>query len=487
MGLEEELNKSRDQWGGYLGFVLAAAGSAIGLGNLWKFPYMAWTNNGGSFVLMYFICIVFIGLPIMLAEILIGRRAQASPVPAFVKLGFPKWQFIGWLGVIAGLVILAFYSVIAGWSISSLFQCLNWSLNGYTPPEEGAFGNFLAMGWLQIGLSLTFSLLTAVIVLGGISKGIEKATKFLMPSLFVILLILVGRSLFLPGFGEAMEFLFVPDFSKFSSQSILVSLGQAFFTLSLGMGAMITYGSYMKKKTSIIRASIAIVILDTMIALFACVIMYSIIFSMPDLKAQLDAGGGASTIGMLFVTIPNLFYTEMTGGFMLAPLFYVLVGFAALSSTISLLEVIVALLIDRMKLTRPKATFMAAGGTFLLTIFCALSLGASKFLSGFKGFGSGANAISKSLNETILANKEGVLSILDHVAANWFLPVGGLLITIFVGWILPIKDSCQELGMANKDGKPNLFYYGWLVLVRFVAPLGILWIIIAVFRGSDFS
>jgi len=317
--------KNRDQWGGYVGFVLAASGSAVGLGNLWKFPYIAWTHNGGSFVLVYLLCILFIGMPIMVSEVLIGRHTQKSPVPAFARLGFPRWRFIGWLGVFAGMVILSFYAVIAGWSISSFFQCLNWSINGYQAPADGAFSQFLANGSFQIGLSFLFSVLTAVIVVKGIASGIEKATKVLMPGLLTIMLVLVVRSFFLPGFNEAISFLFSPNFSQFTPQSVLVALGHAFFTLSLGMGAMITYGSYMSKENSIIKASSAIVILDTLIALFACIIMYSIIFSSPSLKAQLDAGDGGSTIGMLFVTIPKLFYTEMAGGQILAPLFYVLV------------------------------------------------------------------------------------------------------------------------------------------------------------------
>ena len=481
------MKQPRDQWGGNLGFILAASGSAVGLGNLWKFPYIAWTHHGGGFVLVYLMCILFIGLPIMLAEVLIGRKAQTSPVPAFVKLGFPRWQFIGWLGVIAGLVILSFYSIIAGWSISSLFQCLNWSLNGYQAPVDGAFSEFLGMGLLQVVLAFTFSLITAVIVSGGISKGIEKATKFLMPGLFFILMVLVVRSFFLPGFSQAISFLFTPDFSQFSSQSILVALGHSFFTLSLGMGAMITYGSYMPKKNSILKAAHAIVIVDTLVALCACVIMYSIIYSTPDLLAELKRGGGGSTIGMLFVTIPKLFYTEMAGGFILAPLFYILVGFAALSSTISLLEVIVALLIDKLRYSRLKATLLAAGGTFLISVFCAFSLGSNRFLTDLKGFGHGINPVSQYLNKTLLANKTGVFEILDHIAANWLLPLGGLFITIFVGWVLPKKKSLQELGLLDQEKKPQFAFNVWLFLIRFVAPLGILWIIVSVFRGQDFS
>ncbi|PIE91015.1 MAG: sodium-dependent transporter [Acidobacteria bacterium] len=477
----------RDQWGGNIGFVLAAAGSAIGLGNLWKFPYVAWENKGGSFVFVYLLCIFLIGMPIMISEILIGRRAQASSVPAFTRLGFKRWRFVGWLGVLAGLIILSFYSVIAGWSISSFIQCMSWSINGYETPGDTAFNQFLSNGPFQVGLSLIFSTLTALIVVGGIAKGIEKATKILMPGLFIVMLILVIRSVFLPGFGDAMTFLFKPDFRQFSPQFVLVALGQAFFTLSLGMGCMITYGSYMPRKNSIVNAAISIVVLDTLIALLACVIMYSIVFSSPALLSQLEAGGGKSSIGMLFVTIPNLFYTELAGGAVLAPLFYVLVGFAALSSTISLLEVLVALLVDRLNYTRLKSTILAAGSTYVLTLFSALSLGAVDFLSNWKVFGQAKDGIGFALNKTLLANKAGVLALLDHVAANWFLPMGGLFITVFVGWILPKSVSIEEFGLVKQNGQPKFVYNVWLFLVRFLAPLAILWIIYSVFAGHDFS
>ena len=463
--------------------MLAAAGSAVGLGNLWKFPYIAWSNKGGGFVLVYLVCILIVGLPMMLAEILIGRMAQTSSVPAFEKLGGRHWAKVGWLGVITGMVILSFYAVIAGWSISSFTQCLNWSVMGYEAPGEHAFGAFLANGWLQVGLTLLFSAATAVIVMGGISGGIEKATKILMPVLFVIMLFLVLTSISLDGSGKAMAFLFTPDFSHFEWQGVLEALGHAFFTLSLGMGAMITYGSYMSKKESIKNATIAIVILDTVIALMACIIMYSIIFSYPEIESQV----GRSAVGMLFTTLPQLFYTKLAMGKVIGPVFYVLVGFAALTSTISLLEVVVSLMVDKLNVPRLKATLLSASGIFLVSVACALSLGANGFLTNFKPFGRAEAGFLHQLNDIFFANKAGVLSILDHFSANWLLPLGGFFITLFVGWFIESKLVMNELDMADTHGRPRTMYKLFQFIVRFVAPAVIALIIIQVIRGADFS
>lgn len=464
----------RDHWSGRLGFVLAAAGSAIGLGNLWKFPYITYQNDGGRFVLIYLVCILIVGLPMMCAEILIGRRAQSSVSNAFGTLGHRRWNFVGWIGVLSGFVILGFYAVIAGWSLNSFYECMKFSLEDrYVKPD---FGNFVTNGSHQVALTFSFLVLTALIVVGGVSRGIERSTKVLMPVLLMILVYLAFSVTQLEGFGRALRFLFAPDFSEpFKTHGALEALGHAFFTLSLGMGAMITYGSYMTKKEKILPVSITIVLLDTAIALVACVIMFSIIFSFPQVEADIQA----STVGMLFITIPELFYNDMPGGPILAPLFFVLVAFAALSSTISLLEVIVSSFVDRLGWTRERSTLVSTGLVFGLGILSALSLGASEPLSKLKLLGE------SGLNTIVTADKEGVLSILDHISANWLLPIGGLLITIYAGWVLPKKISLEELFPGRET--PPWQYKVWLFFVRFVAPAAIGAIIIAVCRGDDFS
>jgi len=459
--------ENRDHWASRIGFVLAAAGSAVGLGNLWKFPYITWHNNGGAFVLVYLVCVAIIGLPIMMAEILMGRKTQESPVPAFQKLGGRAWGIVGFFGVLTGFVILGYYSVIAGWSIRSFVQCLGWTFNGYVPPADDAFSNFIADAPKQLLLSFVFLVATAFIIWRGVSKGIEKAAKILMPVLLVILAYLVIRVMFLPGIGQTFHFLFRPNFSELPATGVLEALGHAFFTLSLGMGVMITYGSYMSKRESIFKSSVTVVFLDTFIALLACVIMYTIIYSVAGMSEQVQA----SSVGMLFVTLQRLFYEELAGGTLLGPLFYVLVGFAALTSTISLLEVIVSFFIDKLGLKRHVATLISTAIVLVSMIGSALSLGAVPQLSSFEIFGG----------------KQGVLSTLDHLASNWMLPIGGLLTTLFVGWFLSSKLSSEELHLVDSQGQPVFGFKLWQFFLRFIAPLAILAVIIAVIFGKDFS
>jgi NSS family neurotransmitter:Na+ symporter len=453
----------RDNWGSRFGFVLAAAGSAVGLGNLWKFPYITWENNGGAFVVVYLMAVFVIGLPLMMSEILVGRKTQLSPVPAFTRLGGKRWSGLGWLGVASGVVIQSYYMVIAGWSLRSFMQCLGWSVRGYAAPAESDFNLFLSNGGVQVGLTLLFTLFTASIVYRGIGGGIEKANKMLMPALLSILIYLVITALTMDGRSEALAKMFVPDFSKLTDTGILEAMGQAFFSLSLGLGAMVVYGSYLSKKESILKSALWVVILDTAVALLACTAMFTIIFSISGSGQRISG----STIGMLFITLPDLFYTEMPGGAVLAPLFFVLVAFAALSSTISLGEVASSLLIDLLGWARSRATILTASAVFVGSILCALSLGANDMLSSFE----------------IFEGKGGVLSTLDHLAANWMLPCGGFLITLFVGWKLDKKVCMEELGLS----KPNFAFLLWLWIVRIVAPAAVLILLINVIMGKDFS
>lgn len=457
------MHEGRVSWSSHVGFIMAAAGSAVGLGNLWKFPYMTWNNNGGAFVLVYLLTVMLIGLPIMVAEILVGRRAQLSPAPAFERLGSKRWALIGWLGVAASAVIQAYYMVIAGWSVRSFFQCCAWSISGYKQPQVQDFDKFLANGSLQIALTALFTIATCYIVYRGVSAGIEKASKIMMPTLFLILLYLVATSLLLPGHSVALDKMLVPRFGTLPLRGVLDAVGQAFFSLSLGLGAMITYGSYLSKEASIPKASLAVVVFDTLIALLACTAMFSIVYSVPGMTDRISA----SAVGMLFITLPNIFYTTMPGGIVLGPLFFVLVGFAALTSTISLAEVMVSLCIDKFKWGRRKAVVITTLVVFVGSVLAALSLGASETLSSFEVF----------------AGKKGVLSTLDHLAANWMLPLGGLGTTIFVGWFLGSKACMQELGIK----KPSWLFVTWIWLLRIVAPVAIAAILIAVMLGKDFS
>jgi len=460
----------RDQWSSRAGFVLAAAGSAVGLGNLWKFPFITLDNNGGAFVLVYLVCIVAVGLPIMIAEIMIGRRTQQSAVGALSDAVGPAWSWIGGLGVLTGFVILSYYSVIAGWSLRNFFACLNWTFNGFEGSDVGSeFDAFLANPGLQALVTTVFMGVTMIVVYRGIGRGIERVSRTLMPTLIVILLLLLGTSLTLDGAGQALAHIFAPDFSKLEWHGVLEALGHSFFTLSLGMGAMITYGSYLSRKESVVGAAVTVVVLDTVIALIATVVMFSVIFSF-SLQEQV----GKSSVGMLFITLPELFYTKVPLGTLLAPLFYVLVAFAALTSTISLLEVVSAYFIDQRGMSR-RAAVTTCGLTILtLALMCSLSLGAWGPLSDFVIF------------ETEAGPKAGLLSTLDHLASNWLLPVGGFFITLAAGWLMSRKVTEAELVQENT---PRWFpYSAWLFFIRYVAPLAVAMIIFfVIFAGKDFS
>ena len=363
----------------HLGFIIAAAGSAIGLGNIWKFPYITYANEGGSFVLIYLAAVLAIGAPVMMAEILIGRRTSKSPVSAFLELargiaGGRLWAGVGYLGVATGFIILSYYSVVAGWTVYYFGKCLVWSVEGFTPEIAGSlgdqFGAFLSNGWLQIAFHVLFMLMTMAVILMGVSKGIERVTRVLMPVLFVMLISLCVVCAWSPGFHEAIAFLFKA--SHITRDGILEAVGQAFFSLSLGMGAMITYGSYTERTQSIRRDTAMVCILDTAIALMASLVMFSIIFSVP---AGQREGTFTASSTILFTTLPRLLY-DLPGGAIWTPMFYLLVAFAALTSTISLLEVVVSYFIDHLGWKRLKSTLIVGTVTIVLGGFSALSFGA---------------------------------------------------------------------------------------------------------------
>ena len=461
------MSQPRDSWSSNTGLVLAATGSAIGLGNLWKFPFITWENNGGAFVLVYLICIAAVGLPIMMAELLIGRRSQKSAVGALKDAAGPAWGLIGGWGVLAGFILLSYYTVIAGWSLYYFAQSLGWSLGGYPAGMSAGdlFDTQVGNAGLQLMLSLGFSIATIAVVYFGVSRGIERIARIFLPILFGILLLLLISALGMSGSGEALGFIFRPNFSELPMEGILEALGHSFFTLSLGMGAMITYGSYISRKQSIVKAAGAIVALDTLIALVATVIMFSVIFSVAGMSDEV----GDSTVGMLFISLPQLFYTEVPFGVLLGPLFYVLVALAALTSTISLLEVVTSYVIDEHGVSRNKATVGAGAAIFVFTIFAALSFTGTPFLSSLE----------------IFEGKIGWFSNADHFVSNWMLPTGGFFVTVAAGWMMTRSTTESQLMDGNE---PRWFHYGaWRFFIRWVAPIAVAAIIIAVISGVDFS
>ena len=462
------MEDQRGHWGSSVGFVLAATGSAIGLGNLWKFPFITWENEGGAFVLVYLMCIAAVGLPIMMAELLIGRRTQKSPVGALKAAVGPVWGLVGAWGVLCGFILLSYYSVIAGWSIYYFVQSVGWTLSGFPIglPLGELFNSQVSNGALQVTLSALFMIATVSIVYFGVQGGIERIARIFLPILFGILLLLLVSALGMEGSPEALAFIFIPDFGALEPAGLLEAVGHSFFTLSLGMGAMITYGSYLDRQQSVVKASAVIVVLDTLIALVATVIMFSVIFSVAGMDEQVSG----STVGMLFISLPQLFYTVVPFGTLLGPLFYVLVALAALTSTISLLEVLASYVIDEHGVARRKATLACGATVFLFTILSALSFGAATGLSTFE----------------IFEGKPGWFSTADHFVSNWMLPTGGFAIAVAAGWFMTREATRSEL----EDGtEPGWFNYGaWRFFIRFIAPAAVAAIIIAVaFFSVDFS
>jgi NSS family neurotransmitter:Na+ symporter len=450
------MSDQRSHWGSRLGFVLAAAGSAIGLGNIWKFPYITGANGGGWFVLIYLVCIATVGLPIMMAEIFIGRTAQKSPVGAFRALsrrGSP-WVGVGWLGVVAGFVILSYYSVVAGWAMHYVWLSITGSLTGETPQEiEATFGGLYASPGLNLFWHTLFMALTVSIVLGGIRGGLERASKILMPLLFLMMVVLLVRSTSMEGFGRAVEFVFKPNADSITPAGVLEALGHSFFTLSLGMGAMITYGSYLRPDDDLVSTSITVGVLDTVIALMACLVLFPITFSYGMEPSK--------TVGLVFMNMPMAF-AQMPGGALWGAVFFILLTFAALTSGISLLEVTASYFMDERGWSRTLATSVC-GGVILL-------LGIPSALSGATGlFGGDFQKLTAPLG---LAEGKGMnwFDFLDYLASNWMLPLGGLGIAMFVAWRVGGQAREQGFKAGSRFGR---LYWGWVFLLRYVVPIGV--------------
>ena len=414
--------KERGNFGSKLGVILASAGSAVGLGNIWRFPYETGNHGGAAFILIYLGCILLLGLPIMIAEFLIGRHSQANTARAYQILApGTQWRWVGRMGVLAGFLILGYYSVVAGWTLEYIFEAVSNSFAGKTPAEFiSSFQSFSSNPWRPALWLTLFLLATHFIIVKGVEKGIEKSSKIMMPTLFIIILILVGCSVTLPGAGKGIEFLLKPDFSKVDGNVFLGAMGQAFFSLSLGMGCLCTYASYFSKNTNLTRTAFSVGIIDTFVAVLAGFIIFPAAFSV---GIQPDAGPS-----LIFITLPNVFQQAFSGipilAYIFSVMFYVLLALAALTSTISLHEVVTAYLHEEFNFTRGKAARLVTTGCILLGILCSLSLGVTK---EFTIFGL------------------GMFDLFDFVTAKLMLPLGGLLISIFTGWYLDKKLVWSEI------------------------------------------
>jgi NSS family neurotransmitter:Na+ symporter len=444
-------NPKRGAFGSRLGFILAAAGSAIGLGNIWRFPYTAGENGGGAFVLLYLLFVVVLGLPVLLAELSLGRASKSNPVGAFKRF-FPDtlWPYVGGLGVLTGFGILAFYAVVAGWSLSYLYRALTGTFDVAMSAEQSGvlFTEIISNPTETVATAGLFLMLTAVVVRAGVGGGIELASKILMPVFFVLLLVLAGRSLTLPGAGEGIDFLFGTDFSKLSGEGVMSALGQALFSLSLGMGAMITYGSYLPDKENLPIAGAAVAFFDTLIALLGGLIIFPALFSQ-----GMEPSGGP---GLVFVVLPTIFHSLPMGD-IFAVAFYGLLSIAALTSTISLLEVVVAYFVDERGWTRNKAVTVLVPATLALAVPSALSQGGVDFFTDFIG-------------------GKGFLDVQDILFGNISLSVGALLISLFVGWKWGAKAAIEEMDGFSLGGV-------WSVLIRFACPVAVAAVLVSYVAG----
>jgi len=433
-------------WSSRMAFILAVTGSAVGLGNIWKFPYLAGQNGGGAFVLVYLLCVFVIGMPVMMSEILIGRRGRRNPVATMALLGEEeghsrRWQWVGAMAVVTGLFILSYYSVVAGWTLAYVQKSVSGVFTGASPAQVSAVFASFTGSWAQVGIAHTlFMAVTIFVVARGVERGLEQAVKFMVPALILLMLILLGYSINSGSFALGFKFMFSPNFAALSWDGVLAAMGQAFFTLSLGMGAVMAYGAYLPQETSITSTSAAVILADTVIAVLAGLVIFPLVFA-----NGLDPSEGP---GLVFDTLP-LAFGQMRGGVFFATIFFVLLAFAAWTSALGLMEPAVAWLVEHSNRTRAQAAVMVGGLVWSVGFGTVLSFNA---LSGFS-----------FLRGTIYDN-------IDYVTSNVLLPLGGLLITIFAAWVMCRNSSADELGGAGT------IYKLWRFLARYVAPVAIAFI-----------
>ncbi|MDY0235197.1 MAG: sodium-dependent transporter [Gudongella sp.] len=432
--------KQRENWGSRIGFIMAAAGSAVGLGNIWRFPYLAGENGGSAFIIIYLVFALVIGLSVMIAEFAVGRRTQLSAVGAYKKVD-SRFTFAGVLGVLSAFFIMGFYPVVGGWAMAYIVKSFTGLLSNAATIGD-AFGAFIGSPIQPVAWMLLFLFINISIVAKGISGGIEKAGKVLMPTLFALLILIAIRSVTLPGASAGLDFLFKPDFSKVTGQTYLAALGQAFFSLSLGMGCMMTYGSYLNKSENLPSNALIVTLMDTGIAILAGIAIFPALFAF-----GLEPTVGA---GLVFVVVPQIFAAMGGIGSLFSAVFFVALFVAALTSSVSLLEVVVAYLIDSRGWERKKSVYTTGGIMVVTGILSSLSMG---LMSGFKILGV------------------GVFDFFDILTDKIFLAIGGMILAIVVGWFMKKEDLQDELtnGGTIKFGLFN----AWYNVVKYIIPVAI--------------
>ncbi len=436
--------KSREQFSSTFGILAAAVGSAVGLGNIWRFPYITGQYGGAAFLIIYLLMVVVIGLPMMVSEFIIGREGRTDAINSFKKIApEKKWYLSGVLGVAAAFFILSFYGVVAGWTLAYILKAATNSFAGQSSEAiTGMFTGFISHPIKPIVSQVLVMGLTAFVVSTGVQKGIEKAAKVLIPLLFAIIILLDIQAFMLPGGRAGFEFLFKPDFSKLTQEGILAALGHAFFSLSLGMGIMITYGSYIPDNQNLPKMAVNISIADTLIAILSGIAIFPAVFAF-----NIEPTSGA---GLVFMTLPNVF-SQMPGGYIFGLLFFFLLFVAALTSTISLLEAVVAYVVDNFKIERKRATLIVAVLITLIGTVSSLSQGP---LDGIKIFG------------------KVIFDFVDDTTANYFLPISAFIGALFVGWGMNRDTVISQV--TNRGDIQGNFVKLYMFLIKFIVPIGIL-------------
>ena len=431
-----------------MGIVLATAGSAVGLGNIWRFPYMTGMNGGAAFILFYILFVLMLGVPGMMAEFVVGRSAESNAARAYNKLaGKTPWRVIGYLGVITSMIILGFYSVVAGWCLQYLLASFVGHVTGDAGYVSAYFQEFSSNPWKPVLWAVGFIVLTHLVVARGVRNGIERASKLLMPTLLVLLVILIVASCMLPGAGKGVEFLFKPDFSKLNHSVLLEALGQAFFSLSLGTACLCTYASYFNRETNLVKSAVSIASIDTVIAILAGLMIFPAAYSV---GVNPDSGPA-----LIFVTLPNVFQHAFSNipavGYAISIMFYALLSLAALTSTISMHEIGTAYIYEEFGLSRKSGAWIETVVCCVIGVFCSLSMGAvdSLKIAGMR-----------------------VLDFCDYITAQIMLPLGALLTCLFVGWVVKKQTVSDEF--TNNGTSNRMFFSLWMFAVRVICPLSII-------------
>lgn len=441
------VQENRASFGSRLGVILATAGSAVGLGNVWRFPTMAGENGGAAFILIYIGCVIVLGIPCMLNEFIIGRRAQANTARAYAKLsGGTPWRFIGYFGVFTGFLITSYYAVVAGWCLQYVYASIVGGLNGDPAYVEQYFNSFSTDPVKPVVWMLVFFLITHFVIVRGVEKGIEKASKMMMPLLFILLLVIAVASCMLPGASKGISFLFSPDFSKVDGDVFLGALGQSFYSLSLGMGCLCTFASYFSRDTHLTKSAVQIISIDSLIAILAGLMIFPAVFSV---GGKVDAGAS-----LVFITLPNVFNQAFSGvpllGHIIALLFYLLLAVAALTSLISLHEVSTAFVHEEMHVSRTTGASIVTVLCAIMGVFCSLSF----CCPDLSLFGM------------------SLFDLFDFTTGQLFLPIGGFLTCLFLGWYVNRDVLHDEL--TNQGTLRGRFFNFYLFCVRFVCPICIL-------------